>query len=95
MLIRNDEECKQAGRFPLTHFLCGYCSVNLTYPIVIGQDRNTTAFHAKCAAELASDIMLDIQDLVSPLQEPERISEMAKAFRAAAKAGHTNAPPSW
>lgn len=84
MLIRNDQERQEHGLTPFS-YLCGYCSNDLTYPIVIGQDRRTTAYHAKCAAELATDLVTDLIELVGPLQE--QLSPMTEAFRRAAQGG--------
>jgi len=79
MLLRDNKQAEDLAG----HQVCGYCTLALTYPIVI-VDRNHTAYHAACALGFATDIMADLGDLVQPLQAPIPGS-MEEAFRIAVR----------
>ena len=67
MLILNDEHRKPAGLGSLSK-RCQYCSKALaTYPLMLSDDARLTVYHAACAAELATEILVDLSvHLLSP-----------------------------
>jgi hypothetical protein len=90
MLIKDEKQWEEAGS-PLLGDSCGYCPDKLTYPIILSQGKSTTAYHAKCALKLATSMLVDLGELVNPLQgdqSPEELSAMARAFRNAARQRH-------
>lgn len=66
MLILNDEHRKPAGLGSLSK-RCQYCSKALaTYPLMLSDDARLTVYHAACAAELATEILVDLYTLFRP-----------------------------
>jgi hypothetical protein len=60
MLIVNDEQRLRAGVLSLEE-RCKYCSKAFAeYPLIMSDDANQTVYHAACAIELATDIMVDL-----------------------------------
>jgi hypothetical protein len=72
MLIVNDNQRLLAGVVSLNE-PCKYCSQPLTaYPLIMSEDAAQTAYHAACAVELATDILVDLFTFLSPPPPYER-----------------------
>lgn len=80
MLIRNDQERKQAG-MPHLIQLCAACDEELAthYPVIFVGDTTTqrTGYHLACAAALVAEIADILSDYLSELS----LTPMAQAFR--------------
>ena len=72
MLIVNDTHRLLAGVASLNE-PCPYCSQPLrTYPLIMSDDAAQTVYHAACAVELATDILVDLFTFLSPPPPYER-----------------------
>jgi hypothetical protein len=72
MLIVNDNQRLLAGVVSLEE-RCKYCSQPLTaYPLIMSDDVDQTVYHAACAVELATDILVDLFTFLSPPPPYER-----------------------
>ncbi len=66
MLIVNDEQRLRAGVLTLSE-VCHYCSKAFTeYPLIMSDDADQTVYHATCALELATDLLVDLYTFFSP-----------------------------
>ena len=66
MLIVNDDQRLLAGVGSLEE-QCKYCGSALTaYPLIQSDDVDQAVYHATCALELATDIMVDLYTFFSP-----------------------------
>jgi hypothetical protein len=66
MLILNDEHRKLAGIGSLSK-RCQYCSKALAaYPLILSDDARLAVYHAACAVQLATEIMVDLYTFFSP-----------------------------
>ena len=66
MLIVNDDHRRLAGMESL-EAPCSYCSRPLAaYPLIMRDDAEQTVYHAVCAVQLATDIMVDVFTFFSP-----------------------------
>jgi len=66
MLIVNDNHRLLAGVVSLNE-PCPYCSQPLrAYPLLMSDDAAQTVYHATCALELATDILVDLYTFFSP-----------------------------
>jgi hypothetical protein len=73
MLIVNDEHLRLAGVLSLDE-RCKYCSKALAeYPLIQSDDADQTVYHATCAVELASEIMVDLSTFLSPPPPYQRL----------------------
>jgi hypothetical protein len=53
---------------------CKYCSKPLTtYPLIMSDDAEQTVYHAACAIELATDLLVDLFTFLSPPPPCERL----------------------
>ena len=72
---------------------CRYCSRPLAaYPLIMSDDTAQTVYHATCALELATDILVDLYTFLSPLPPYERffvltVPEAAPPQRSAGESG--------
>ena len=65
MLIVNDYQLLLAEGVSLKE-RCKYCSKPLTtYPLIMSDDAEQTVYHAACAVELATDILVDLYTFLS------------------------------
>lgn len=72
MLIVNDTHRLLAGVASLND-PCPYCSQPLrAYPLIMSDDAAQTVYHATCAVELATDILVDLFTFLSPPPPYER-----------------------
>ena len=72
MLIVNDTHRLLAGVVSLNE-PCPYCSQPLrAYPLIMSDDAAQTVYHAACALELATDILVDLFTFLSPPPPYER-----------------------
>ncbi len=72
MLIVNDTHRLLAGVGSLNE-PCPYCSQTLrAYPLIMSDDAAQTVYHATCAVELATDILVDLFTFLSPPPPYER-----------------------
>ena len=72
MLIVNDTHRLLAGVASLNE-PCPYCSQPLrAYPLIMSDDAAQTVYHAACAVELATDILVDLYTFLSPPPPYER-----------------------
>jgi hypothetical protein len=66
MLIVNDAHLCLAGVASLEE-RCRYCSRPLAaYPLIMSDETKQTVYHAACAIQLATDIMVDVFTFFSP-----------------------------
>ena len=66
MLIVNDTQRMLAGVVSLDE-QCKYCSKPLTeYPLILSDDVDQTVYHATCAVQLATEILVDLFTFLSP-----------------------------
>jgi hypothetical protein len=66
MLIVNDEQRRLAGVVSLEE-RCNYCSkAFVEYPLILSDDVDQTCYHAACAIELATGIMVDLFTFFRP-----------------------------
>src|SRR6266567_6969770 len=73
MLIVNDEQRLQAGIRSMND-RCQYCSKALAaYPLIMSDDPEQTVYHAACAVQLASEIMVDLYSFFSPPAPYDRL----------------------
>jgi hypothetical protein len=72
MLIVNDTHRLLAGVVSLNE-PCPYCSQPLrSCPLIMSDDAAQTVYHAACAVELATDILVDLFTFLSPPPPYER-----------------------
>ena len=72
MLIVNDHRLLLAGGMSLNE-PCPYCSQPLrAYPLILLDDAAQSVYHAACAVELATDILVDLFTFFSPPPPYER-----------------------
>lgn len=73
MLIINDQQRLLAGVSSLSE-PCKYCSKAFaTYPLILSDDADQTVYHAGCAVQLATEIMVDVYTFFSPPAPYERL----------------------
>ncbi len=66
MLIVNDEQRLRAGIGSMGK-RCQYCSKALAaYPLILSDDAKLVVYHAACAAQLATEIMVDLYTFFRP-----------------------------
>ncbi len=66
MLIVNDEHRMRAGVCSLDE-RCPYCGFAFTeYPLIMSDDAEQTVYHAACALQLATEILVDLYTFFSP-----------------------------
>ena len=66
MLIVNDDQLRLAGIAGLEQ-RCHYCSEALaTYPLIMSDDADQTVYHAACAIQCATEILVDCFTFFSP-----------------------------
>jgi len=66
MLIVNDEQRLRAGIGSMSK-RCQYCSKALVaYPLILSDDARLAVYHAACAAELATEILVDLYTFFRP-----------------------------
>jgi hypothetical protein len=66
MLIVNDEQRLRAGIGSLSK-RCQYCSKALgAYPLILSDDARLAVYHAACAVQLATEILVDLYTFLSP-----------------------------
>lgn len=66
MLIVNDEQRQRAGIASLSK-RCSYCAKALAaYPLIVSDDARLAVYHAACAAELATEILVDLYTFFRP-----------------------------
>lgn len=66
MLIVNDKQRLLAGVLSLDE-RCKYCSKAFAeYPLILSDDTDQTVYHAACAVQLATEIMVDLYTFFSP-----------------------------
>ena len=72
MLIVNDQQCRLAGIVGLEE-RCHFCCKALAeYPFIFADDAARTVYHAACAVELATDILVDLFTFLRPPPPYER-----------------------
>ena len=73
MLILNDEQRLLAGVVSLDE-RCKYCSkAFVEYPLILSDDIDQTVYHAACAVQLATEIMVDLYTFLSPPARSHRL----------------------
>ncbi len=66
MLIVNDDHLMRAGVCSLDE-LCPYCGFAFhDYPLIMSDDPRQTVYHAACALELATDLLVDLYTFFRP-----------------------------
>jgi len=66
MLIVNDDQRRLAGVLNLEE-RCHYCGSCLSeYPLILSDDADQTVYHAACAVQLATEILVDLYTFLSP-----------------------------
>jgi hypothetical protein len=85
MLIVNDTHRLLAGVASLND-PCPYCCQPLlAYPLIMSDDAAQTVYHAACAVELATDILVDLYTFLSPPPPYERFFVLTTSDAAAAQ----------
>ncbi len=73
MLILNDNHSLRAGVTSMTE-RCAYCSKPLNeYPLIMSDNAEQTIYHAACAIQLATDIMVDVYTFFRPPAPYDRL----------------------
>ena len=73
MLIVNDEQRLRAGIASLGK-RCQYCSKALAaYPLILSDDAKLAVYHAACAVQLATEILVDVYTFFSPPAPYDRL----------------------
>ena len=72
MLIVNDQQCRLAGIVGLEARCHSCCKALAEYPFILADDAARTVYHAACAVELATDILVDLFTFLSPPPPYER-----------------------
>jgi hypothetical protein len=73
MLIMNDTQRLRAGIASLDQ-RCAYCKKALhVYPLIMGDDARQSIYHAACALELATDILVDLYTFFCPPAPYDRV----------------------
>jgi len=73
MLILNDNHRLRAGVASMDE-CCTYCAKPLhEYPLIMSDDAEQTVYHAACAIQLATDIMVDVYTFFSPPAPYDRL----------------------
>jgi hypothetical protein len=66
MLIVNDEQRMLAGIASLSK-RCAYCSKALAdYPLIVIDEARLSVYHAACAAELATEVLVSLYTFFRP-----------------------------
>jgi len=66
MLIIDDNQSLHAGVASMDE-RCTYCSQALNeYPLIMSDEARPSVYHAACAIQLATDIMVDVYTFLSP-----------------------------
>ena len=66
MLIVNDEQRLRVGIGSLSK-RCQYCSkAEASYPLILSDDARLVVYHAACAVQLATEILVDLYTFLSP-----------------------------
>ncbi len=66
MLIVNDEHRMRAGVCGLDE-LCPYCGFAFAeYPLIMSDDAEQTVYHATCALQIATEILVDLYTFFRP-----------------------------
>jgi hypothetical protein len=78
MLIINDEQCQRARIVSLSK-RCSYCSKALAaYPLIVSDEAKLAVYHAACAAELATEILVDLYTFFRPPAPYHRLFVLIK-----------------
>ena len=73
MLIMDDKQRRAAGIASLDQ-RCVYCKKALhAYPLIVGDDARQSVYHAACALELATDILVDLYTFFCPPTPFDRV----------------------
>jgi hypothetical protein len=73
MLIINDAQCRRAGVASLDE-PCPYCSKPLRmYPLILSDDAEPSVYHAACALQLATEILVDLYTFFCPPAPYDRL----------------------
>ncbi len=73
MLIVNDEQRLRTGIGSMGK-RCQYCSKALAaYPLILSDDAKLAVYHAACAVQLATEIMVNLYTFFSPPAPYDRL----------------------
>ena len=73
MLIVNDDHRRRAGVASLDQ-CCPYCGLAFAgYPLIMSDDAEQTVYHAACAVQLATEILVDLFTFFSPPAPYDRL----------------------
>lgn len=73
MLILNDEHRQRTGICSMNE-VCTYCSKAFAeYPLIMSDDAEQTVYHAACAVQLATEIMVDLFTFFRPPAPYDRL----------------------
>jgi hypothetical protein len=77
MLIINDNHRLRAGVATMDE-RCTYCSKALNeYPLIMSDEARPSVYHAACALQLATDIMVDLYTFFCPPAPYDRLFVIA------------------
>jgi hypothetical protein len=80
MLIFTDEQRERAGIKSLSK-RCSHCRKPLlAYPLIVSDDAIFGVYHAECAAELATDILVDLYTFFRPAAPYARLFTLQPSF---------------
>lgn len=73
MLIMNDEQRLRAGLLSMDE-RCKCCGKAFaSYPLILSDDTERTFYHAACAVEVATEILVDIYTFFNPPAPQDRL----------------------
>lgn len=91
MLIVNDDHLMRAGVANLDQ-TCSYCSKAFTeYPLILSDDAKQTVYHAACALQLATEILVDLFTFFHPPAPYPRLFTLTAPGPAPRREGGSNA----
>jgi hypothetical protein len=78
MLIVNDDHRRRAGVSSLDE-RCPYCGVAFAeYPLIMSDDASQTVYHAACALQLATEILVDLFTFFCPPAPSARLFTLTR-----------------
>jgi len=66
MLIINDEQRLRAGIGSLSKRCPCCCKAEASYPLILSDEAGLAVYHAACAAQLATEILVDLYTFFRP-----------------------------
>ena len=91
MLIANDDHRMRAGMCGLDD-LCPYCGLAFAeYPLIMSDKAKPTVYHAACALQLATEILVDLFTFFRPPAPHARLYTLTRPRGASPREGDHHA----